>query len=161
MVGAVGFAAQTVVVRGFYARQNTLLPAIFGTLAVLGSIPFYILGLQWLGVAGVALALSLSAILQVGVLYAWWNRWSGNAGSGAVYRCYGRVLALSGGLFPLLEAATRGMRALVGGSTPLERLLVASAVGGLFILLLVAGGRLLGIEEIQWLWRRLSQRKPS
>jgi hypothetical protein len=53
------------------------------------------------------------------------------------------------------------MRALVGGSTPLERLLVASAVGGLFILLLVAGGRLLGIEEIQWLWRRLSQRKPS
>jgi putative peptidoglycan lipid II flippase len=159
MVGAVGFAAQTVVVRGFYARQNTLLPAIFGTLAVLGSIPLYILGLQWLGVAGVALALSLSALLQVGVLYTWWNRWSDNRGGGAVVRCYGRVLALSGGLFPLLEAATRGMRALVGGSTPLERLLVASAVGGLFIMLLAAGGRLLRIEEIRWLWRRLSRGK--
>ena len=37
--------------------------------------------------------------------------------------------------------------------------LVASAVGALFVLLLAAGGRLLRIEEIRWLWRRLSRRK--
>lgn len=157
MIGAVAFAAQTVVVRGFYARQNTLLPAIFGTVAVTASIPLYILGLKLLGVAGVALALSLSALLQVGGLYAWWNRWSDNRQSDAVFHCYGRVLALSLGLFPLLEAATRAMRGLVGSSTAVERLVVSLMVGGLFVLLLTAGGRLFGIQEIQWFWRRLKR----
>ena len=44
MIGAFGFSAQTVVVRVFYALQNTLLPAVFGTVAVGMSIPLYIYG---------------------------------------------------------------------------------------------------------------------
>ncbi|MDZ7597803.1 MAG: lipid II flippase MurJ [Desulfobacterales bacterium] len=42
LVGAFAFAAQTVVVRGYYAIQNTLFPALFGTVAVVASIPLYI-----------------------------------------------------------------------------------------------------------------------
>jgi hypothetical protein len=57
----------------------------------------------------------------------------------------------------LLEAATRAMRGLVGSSTSVERLVVSLVVGGLFVLLLTAGGRLFGIQEIQWFWRRLKR----
>jgi putative peptidoglycan lipid II flippase len=161
MIGAVAFAAQTVVVRGFYARQNTLLPAVFGTLAVVFSIPLYFWGMTWLGVAGVALALSLSALLQVGLLYAWWNHWSQNRQAGAVYRCYGRVLMLSLIMAPVLEAAGRVSRALIGTATMIDRLIVALLVAGLFALLLVVGGRLFQIEEIGSLRDRVRRRGRS
>jgi hypothetical protein len=49
------------------------------------------------------------------------------------------------------------MRGLVGSSTSVERLVVSLVVGGLFVLLLTAGGRLFGIQEIQWFWRRLKR----
>ena len=77
-IGAFAFAAQTVVVRGYYAMQDTLFPAIFGTIAVLLSIPLYVYGLQVMGVTGVALAISLSSIFQVALLYALWNKRSKN-----------------------------------------------------------------------------------
>ena len=53
MLGAIAFASQTVVNRGFYAIQNTFLPAAYGSLAVVSSIPLYYLGMQWMGLAGV------------------------------------------------------------------------------------------------------------
>ena len=155
LVGAVAFAAQTVVVRGFYAQQNTWLPAVFGTGAVVVSIPFYLLGMHLLGAAGVALALSLSALLQVGLLYALWNRRSGNRHRTAVYRCYGRVLLLSLVLAPVLEIAGLWLRSVLGPATMVRSLGVAAALGLVFAALLVAGGRLLAIAEIEALWRRL------
>ena len=42
LVGAVAICAQTVVNRGFYAMQNTLLPAFYGTVAVIASLPVYL-----------------------------------------------------------------------------------------------------------------------
>ena len=79
LIGTVGFAAQTVVSRGYYASQNTLLPAVFGTVAVLASIPIFFLGMKWMGVTGVALGLSVSALLQAGLLFGMWNRYIGSS----------------------------------------------------------------------------------
>jgi putative peptidoglycan lipid II flippase len=62
---------------------------------VLLSIPFYLLGLKFMGTRGVALAVSLSAILQAVVLYALWNKRSHNAGSKEVYWFYLKIMALS------------------------------------------------------------------
>jgi len=70
LAGSFAFAAQTVVVRGYYAMQNTLFPALFSSLAVVLSIPLYVYGMHFLGISGVALAVSLSAIFQVMLLYA-------------------------------------------------------------------------------------------
>jgi peptidoglycan biosynthesis protein MviN/MurJ (putative lipid II flippase) len=39
MIGALTFTAQTILVRGYYAVQNTPFPALYGTTAVLLSIP--------------------------------------------------------------------------------------------------------------------------
>ncbi len=88
LAGSFAFAAYTVVVRGYFATRDTLFPALFGSAAVLASIPLYPLGLAFMGIKGVALAISVSGILQALVLYMLWNRRSGNTGQAEVYGFY-------------------------------------------------------------------------
>ncbi|MCP4750506.1 MAG: murein biosynthesis integral membrane protein MurJ, partial [Proteobacteria bacterium] len=94
LLGTVAFAAQTVVTRGYYAMQNTLFPMIFGSIAVLASIPLYLIAMDRMGVTGVALALSLSAMLQVSLLYVLWNRKSGNKGGRTVYLFFVKIVVV-------------------------------------------------------------------
>jgi len=49
LAGAFAFAAYTVVVRGYFATRDTLFPAVFGTVAVLASLPLYPLGIALMG----------------------------------------------------------------------------------------------------------------
>lgn len=95
LIGAFAIAANMIVPRAYYAMQDTLFPAIYGTVAVLLSIPFYVLGLKMMGAGGVALAVSFSVILQVFVLYVLWNKRSHNPGSKEVYWFYLKIMALS------------------------------------------------------------------
>jgi len=157
MGGAVAFAAQTVVNRGFYARQNTVLPAVYGTLAALLAVPIYLAGLKLLGVNGVALAVSLSAVLQVLVLYALWNRRSGNAGARTVYRLYLKALLLSLLLGLLLEGLRR-MLPMAGGASALHQAATVAAVGAAAALLLPALARLFQIPEVHLLIQRAAAR---
>ena len=69
------------------AARNTLVPALFGTGAVLASIPVYFLGMHVMGTSGIAAAVSLSGILQVAVLYHLWSRRSGNSVAGCSSIC--------------------------------------------------------------------------
>ncbi|MGD9348800.1 MAG: murein biosynthesis integral membrane protein MurJ, partial [Desulfobacterales bacterium] len=102
LVGAFALAAYTVVPRAFYATQNTIFPAVFGSIAVLLSLPFYLIGLRFFGAKGIAIAISLSEILQVVVLYMLWNKRSANATSRQVYVFYAKMIVLSAILGPLL-----------------------------------------------------------
>jgi putative peptidoglycan lipid II flippase len=102
LVGAFALAAYTIVPRVYYATQNTIFPAVYGSIAVLLSIPFYFLGLRFFGAKGIAFAISLSAILQVIVLYVLWNKRSSNFASRQVYFFYVKMIILSALLGPLL-----------------------------------------------------------
>lgn len=148
MTGAFAFAAQTVVARGFYAMQNTILPTAFGTLAVLLSLPIYLLGLHFMDTAGVALAISLSAILQVAMLYVIWNRKSGNTDGRRVYGFYGRMLLwamiIGGGLEPF----RRLLHAQIDTNRLIANLVVCLVVACLFLVLLTAIGKYFNIPEI-------------
>jgi putative peptidoglycan lipid II flippase len=160
LLGAFAFTAHTVVVRGYYAVQNTLFPALFGTVAVVASLPLYLVGMQRFGVQGVALAISLSVILQVVLLYALWNRRTGNSGSRAVYRFYLKIFALSLPLGLALEGGRQALRALVPAADSFAGSLgVACGTGALFVALLAASGHLLRIQEIDdflaRIWARL------
>jgi len=95
MIGAFGFTAQTIVNRGYYALQNTLFPTIYVSAAVILTLPLYYLGMQQMGIYGVALALSVSTITQVVLLFIMWNRKSGNTGSRSVYLAYLKIIVLS------------------------------------------------------------------
>jgi putative peptidoglycan lipid II flippase len=63
---------QQVLGRAYYARQDTLTPAIIGTATTLISIPIYYFISLRLQVVGVALASSISIGLYTGSLSLWW-----------------------------------------------------------------------------------------
>ena len=155
LVGAAAFAAQTVVVRGYYATQNTLFPAIFSTLAVAASIPLYVVGMRLMGIEGIALAISLSALLQSGLLYGMWNRSSGNRGSGQVLGVYARVIAMSIPIGFFMEWICGRLRTVVPTETMMGSLVVSLLAGGLFLVLTVTIGHLLGIREFREVLSRL------
>jgi putative peptidoglycan lipid II flippase len=158
LLGAAAFTAQTVVSRGFYAVQNTLTPAICTSLAALVSLPFYWIGLKALGVLGVGVAVSLSALLQVWVLYSVWNRRSANSGSAQVYRLYAKIALLSLPLGGLLEAARRLLVAPLDATTLTGSFAVAAAITVLFGSLCLLAAYWLNIQEIRLLWDKARNR---
>ncbi len=156
MTGTVAFAAQTVVVRGYYAMQDTLFPAIFGTIAVIAGLPIYWYGMQWMGAEGVALAISLSAALQVIVLYVLWNRRTDNSGSFAVYRFYLKIAGTGIIIGLLLEGFRRTALAGTDVSTFSGSLTVCIFTGIVFIFLFAGAGWFLNISEVKTFMNRIA-----
>jgi putative peptidoglycan lipid II flippase len=148
MPGAVAFAAQTLVVRGYYASRNTLFPAVFGTLAVIASLPVYYFAMTALGPSGIALAGALSALVQVTLLYLLWNRHSKNHDSRRVYGFYGGmiVMALLFGLF--LEWFKGAVLSEMEVSSFFGRVAMCGTMGTVFLALMAAAGFAFRIEEI-------------
>jgi putative peptidoglycan lipid II flippase len=149
LAGAYAFSAQTIVARGYYAVSNTLFPAVFGTLAVILSIPLYFLGMKAMGVKGVSLAISVSAFLQVGLIYAIWNRQSKNAESKSVYGFIFKLICLSAIIGFALELLKNQIYAYFNSTTFIGCMIVSVVVGLAFILMLLALGYFFRIEEIK------------
>ena len=155
LIGAFAFASQTVVVRGYYAMQNTLFPAIFGTLAVAISIPVYVVGMNLMGVNGVGLAISVSAILQLVLLYVLWNRRTENSGSGKVYAAYAKMIIISIPIGLILNWAGTEIYPQIMQNTFWGNILTCAMSGTLFTILIVLSGYLLEIEEIREVSNRI------
>jgi putative peptidoglycan lipid II flippase len=155
LVGSFAFAANTIVPRVYYARQDTLFPAIYGTVAVLLSIPLYLLGLNMMGANGVALAASLSAILQVAVLYALWNRKNQNEGR-PVYLFFLKLMMFSVPLGFLLSWFKSTALSAIDATTLAGSLTVCLIVGAVFMLILLAAGYIFKIQEITGLVNRIT-----
>jgi putative peptidoglycan lipid II flippase len=158
LIGAFAFAAQTVVVRGYYAIQNTIFPALFGTLAVLVSIPIYWFGMNQLGLKGVALAISASALLQSTLLYALWNRGSHNVGSRRVYRFLLKIISLSAALGILFHWIRGILLQSMDASTFFGSLLICLILGSAFLASFTLTGYLLRISEIVTITRRVAKK---
>lgn len=156
LIGAFAFAAYTVVVRGYYASQNTLFPAIYGTIAVLLSVPIYFTGMKLFGAKGVALAVSLSGILQVMLLYAMWNKCSGNTGSREVYRFYLIIILLSTAIGVFLTGVKVKLLYRINTATFTGSLAVTMIIGVLFLLILFLAGYGLKINEVRELFKRVT-----
>lgn len=149
MIGAFAFAAQTVVVRGFYALEKMMMPAVFGSIAVLLSLPLYVLGVRFMGAGGVALAVSLSAILQVVTLFAIWNRHIGNPQSRGVYLAFVRMILFSVPAGIVLAVFRAWLVSGIDAAGPGGNLAVALLTGVLFVAILAAGGYGLKIDPIR------------
>jgi putative peptidoglycan lipid II flippase len=70
---------QQVLGRAFYARLDTLSPAILGTAVTIVSIPIYYVLTERIGATGVAAASAVSIIIYSAVLTFWWKRKAGGA----------------------------------------------------------------------------------
>jgi len=161
LVGAFAIAAMTVVNRGFYAMQNTLLPAIYGTIAVVVSLPVYWIGLKMYGLLGVALAVSFSAIVQVAVLFAVWNRRSHNTDGRKVYVSCVKTLAAG---IPLSAALWVSHRFLLRHIDPAPlhgSLVIIAGVSVVFLVAMAVGGWLFKVEGIRYLGDRFMGRLGS
>ncbi len=86
---------QQVLGRGYYARQDTVTPAVIGTLTTLISVPIYFFGTRHLESFGVALASSLSVSLYAAILSLWWRHRFGGESFGGLGSVFLKVLALS------------------------------------------------------------------
>ena len=148
LAGAFAFASYTVVVRGYFAVRNTLFPAVFGTAAVLISIPLYPLGMMLMGVEGVALAGSFSGTIQVIALFYLWGRRSGHTGQGEVCRFYLKIGLLSLILAPLLAGLRRLLLEMLDATSISGSLAVSALVGSAFVGLMLLAGYGLKISEI-------------
>jgi putative peptidoglycan lipid II flippase len=148
LAGAFGLSVQTIVARGFYAMQNTIIPAILMTVAVFISLPFYWYGMKIMGVRGVALANSISITIQVIILYWVWNRRSNNRQSKAVYLFTGKIIILSFFIGIFLEWFKTTFLIGIDSATFTGSIIVSVIVGVMFILILAAAGYILKIEEI-------------
>jgi putative peptidoglycan lipid II flippase len=69
-LGLGGWAAQTVVSRGFYALGSTWLPTIVGTLVAFLAVPLYVILRQQWGAIGLAIASSVAILVYV-LLLGW------------------------------------------------------------------------------------------
>jgi putative peptidoglycan lipid II flippase len=69
-LGLGGWAAQTVISRGFYALGSTWLPTIVGTIITFLTIPLYVLLRQQWGAIGLAIASSVAIMIYV-LLLGW------------------------------------------------------------------------------------------
>jgi putative peptidoglycan lipid II flippase len=148
LAGAFALSAYTVVVRGYHAMQNTLFPAIFGTVAVLLSLPMYWYGMMIMGASGIALAVSLSSIFQVILLYTLWNKRSNNAESRTVYKFYGQIILFSSLLGIMLAYFKANVLSGIDAATFWGSFYICLITGSLFLALLSTAGYVFKIREI-------------
>ncbi len=85
LVCATCWGYQQVLGRGFYARMDTLTPAVLGTAAAVLSIPVFYLLTSRYGAMGIAAASVLSVLAYTAAMTVWWKvRIGGEAFSGIV-----------------------------------------------------------------------------
>jgi putative peptidoglycan lipid II flippase len=155
MVGSFAFAANTIVPRAYYAMQDTVFPAIYGTIAVVLSIPMYVVGMNLFGARGVALAVSLSGILQVLVLYVLWNKRTKNTGSRDVYRTYLKIIFVSAPLGIFLTVFKSKVLSAIDSTTFSGSLGASLITGFVFICALLLAGYFFKIKEVREVLKRL------
>ncbi|MBW1847559.1 MAG: murein biosynthesis integral membrane protein MurJ [Deltaproteobacteria bacterium] len=161
LIGAFGFSAQMVAVRGFYAMKQTLLPTIIVTIAVLISIPFYALGSRYFGISGIAMAMSLSAILMFLLPYLVWNKRSGNTDGKGVLVFYSQMILLGIGFGVVLEWLKINIYGYIDADTFAGSAAVCLILGSAFTAMLIAAGYMFKISEIHDGLSRLISRKKT
>jgi putative peptidoglycan lipid II flippase len=125
--------------RAFYAHQDTLSPAVIGTLASLVSLPVFYLLARRFQATGVAAASALSILAYTVALALWWRRRHGAgvfaslAGAGLRLVLLAVLAAVPGVLAVRSEAFLGGDRPLLGAAYAI--LVSAAAFGVPFVLL--------------------------
>ena len=147
LCGTFAFAAQTIVVRGYYATQNTWFPALTGTICVILTLPVFYGLMRLMDARGIALALSLAATLQTLILFELWNRKSRNIDGRSVYLFFSIMVLLSLGIGILLWKATEILKTFIDSATLSGSLLICMITALLFVLIFTGAGSLFKIER--------------
>ena len=162
-IGLVGHIVVHLLARAFYAMQDTRTPVTWAIAAVAVNVPLMAWLVGPMGVEGLALALSISAVLEViGLLWSLHRRIE-SVDEAAILRSLGRasVAAVAAGLLMLGGLAVA--EATVGGLLDnafgrLLVLLVLTAAGGAIFVLVAAALRSPELEQLSGIVRRRGRR---
>jgi len=154
-IGIIAFVSQTVINRGFYAIQNTIIPALYSTVGVIVSIPIYYILMQYMGINGIALGLSISAIIQVVLLFVLWNKKSNNSGGKDVILFYGKIILMSIPILVITYLFHSYIITVFSKRAFLENLINCCLTGLLFLVTLTVSAYIFKIEEIISLGNRI------
>ena len=161
MAGTFAYSAQTVVARGFYANSNTLLPAIFGTIAVILSIPLFYIFMKMFQARGIGLALSLSAVIQTIILFEIWNYKTQNIGKKGVYKFFIRISFLSIVIGIILWQITLFFQGMFDNTSFSGALSISIITGATFLILISAACFIFKIEEFFILTQKIKKKIGS
>lgn len=157
LAGAFATAGLFIVLRGFYAMRNTLVPAVYGTIAVGLSIPVYWVLAEQMGEAGVALGVAVSGLLQAIVLFTVFNRRTRNAGA-PTYLALGRALLVSLPPAAAAWAVRAGLLQWLDAGRLAGALAVGACTAAVFAVLLLVLARVFHVSEIDDVVRAVRRR---
>ncbi|HEX2844104.1 MAG TPA: lipid II flippase MurJ, partial [Candidatus Limnocylindria bacterium] len=164
-VGLGGHIIVHVLARTFYAMQDTKTPVKWAIVAVAINVPLMAWLVGPMGIEGLALAMSIAAVIEVlGLLWSLHRRIE-SVEEAAIVRSLGRAavagvaaaLFMLGGL-TLVEGSLGGFLDNVVGR--LLALLVLSAAGGAVYLVVAAALRAPELAQLRDLLRRRTTRRP-
>lgn len=145
-VGLLGYSAYFLLVRAFYSRKNTRVPALLNiVLFVLYSGLAYLLS-SIMGVVGVALAYSGISVLFTVVILAAIRREIGRIDGRRLLRSLAKILAAGAAMYAVAWVGT----VILGfGSGAVDRALILASVGSVSLVTYLAVAFLLGAEELK------------
>jgi putative peptidoglycan lipid II flippase len=162
-IGLVGHIVVHVLARTFYAMQDTRTPVSWAIVAVAVNVPLMALLVGPMGVEGLALALSISAVLEVLGLFWSLHRRIESVEEASILRALMRAgvagvaaALLMLGALTLVEGSIGGILDNVVGR--LLGLLVLSAAGGATFLVVAAALRSPELEQLRAILRRRTRR---
>lgn len=144
LLGLVFAAIDQILIYAYYARQNTLVPALVGVLSIGVYFAVALLTLRPLGLFSLMLADSVKQIVHALVMGALVSRRVGGFGRTSLWPTLGRVLAATLVMGALTLAALWGVQRLALPSLFVQRLLEAAVPG------------LVGVVTYFWLAERLN-----
>jgi putative peptidoglycan lipid II flippase len=144
LLGLAFAAVDQILIYAYYARQNTLVPALVGVLSIAVYFAVALLTLQTLGLFSLMLADSVKQITHAGVMGVLVSRRVGGFRRTSLWPTVGRVLLASVIMAALTFAAWWGVQRLALPSVFVQRLLEAAVPG------------LVGVVTYFWLAQRLN-----
>ncbi len=166
-LGAFGIAASSMVSRGFYALQNTMLPMIVSSLAALISLPFYWISIQREGdgAQGIALVGSLFMTIQFVVLIAiWTKRYQGAPELKQLLFTLAKVFVVSVvgcAVCWLITGRLNRLPAVAELPVSLRSLLLLATGGVPAVLLIFLAFDRLGIADVRTMVRRVLRKRAA
>ena len=156
-VGLMAFAGIRIVAPGFYAMRDTRTPVKIAAVAMVTNVVGCLGLIPWMGHAGIALANSLAAYINIGLLLAFLRGRAGTFGGGSLLTSYGRLAIASG----VMGWVVWGLRSLLMenvGVGSVTRAATLVAIIGIGILTYLAAVVLMRAPELGELRQMRAQR---
>jgi putative peptidoglycan lipid II flippase len=162
-IGLVGHIVVHVLTRAFYAMQDTRTPVAWAIVAVAVNVPLMAILVGPMGVEGLALALSVSSILEVVGLLWFLRRRLDSVEEAAIVRSVVRAATAALAAALLMLGGLTVVEGSLGGllDNPIGRLLallLLSSAGGAIFLLVAAALRAPELDQLRGILRRRGRR---